>query len=626
MNDRESVLGKTFAVALWFGLLAGLVEGVALWGLQRLGWLTGPLTFLGFLVDIVWISVVFDVVLFLLVGLALTLLARLVPRAPILTVSIFSFAFLVSFDWLVILLLGHIRIWAIPFLAAGLAVQITRLVNAHRLGVVHFIRRSTRWLALSAVLLLIGVQGGHWLLERLEAGALPDPSLESPNVLVIVVDTLRADHLSTYGYPRDTSPVIDQIAAEGALFETAYATSSWTQPSHASMLTGRYPYEHLAELYRPLDDSYPTVAEALQSRGYRTGAFSANVRVFCQRLGFGRGFQHFEDYYQSLGNVLVNTALGRVFEFYFLHLGLGLEDEIGRLWSEDINQNLLRWVDQDSDKPFFVFVNYMDVHDPYVPPEPYRSRFSQSETPGGRINSYWGVDGIYVPMTPEQLQGEIDAYDGAISYVDYRIGQLFEELERRDLTDNLLLFITSDHGESFGEHGLLQHTNSLYREVIHVPLIIWWPGHVPQGVRAEQPVTIAAIPATLMELLGSSEPGVFPGPALTELWTDDEPLITWPDPIAELARHPWMPTQNPSAHGAERSVLDTEWQYMTHETFGEQLYYLPADPQEESNVVGNLDVSPVVESFRMYLQERASTYTADEIASGATRGTPYDRN
>jgi arylsulfatase A-like enzyme len=599
---RSSVAVKKLLItAAWFGLVAGLVEGTGLWGLQQLGWLSGTLTFQGFSAEIIWIAVIFDLVLFCTLGLVLGLAAWVFPRLPTAKIAVLLFAFLVIFDWLGIVLIGRARIWAIAVLALGLAVQSARWCGKHQATVERFWRRSLPWLGAMALLALASIQCGFWLTELVGTAKLPEAAAGSPNILVIVVDALRADHVSSYGYARPTTPNIDRLAQQGLLFENAFSTSSWTQPSHASMLTGRYTYEHGADLYNPLDVRYPTIAEVLRARGYRTGGFSANIRVFCRRLGLGRGFHHFEDYYRSVGNMVVNTFYGRAFEVYVLHQGLGFQDEMGRRWADDINRSVLRWIVRDSEKPFFVFINYYDVHDPYTPPQPYRSKFAQSENPGGRIDSYWGVDNIYVPMTSEELQGEVDAYDGGIAYVDEQIDQLLSELGSRGLAENLLVVVTSDHGEAFGEHGLLQHTNSLYREVIHVPLIFWWHGHLPEGERVAEPVSIAALPTTLLDLIGQQGQAQFPGPPLTALWANPQASVNWPHPLAELAQHPWMPVQNPSAHGAMRSVLSPEWHYITHESFGEELYDWFADPQETVNLAGRADMEPVAEQLRIYL-------------------------
>ena len=141
------------------------------------------------------------------------------------------------------------------------------------------------------------------------------------NILVILVDTLRADHLSCYGYKRETSPHIDRIAHQGVLFENAFAPSSYTLPSHASLLTGLYPYEHGVEWDTPttlFDAPYPILGDAFQSQGYRTAAFSANIYWFTRALGFGRGFIHFEDYFQSISDMIFRTLYGRVFEKFVL--------------------------------------------------------------------------------------------------------------------------------------------------------------------------------------------------------------------------------------------------------------------------------------------------------------------
>jgi arylsulfatase A-like enzyme len=600
--QSSALVKDLFITAAWFGLVTGLIEGTALWGLQQLGWLSGSLTFLGFSVEIIWIATLFDLLLYCALGLALGLAARLLPQLPITSVSVFLFAFLAFFDWLAILLAGRARIWAIPVPAIGLAVQSARWFHKHQQTIKRFWSKSVPWLGMLALLTLVGIQGGFWSGEWIGVARLPAAAPDLPNVLVILVDTLRADHLSSYGYPRLTSPNLDRIARQGVLFESAFSTSSWTQPAHASMLTGRYTYEHGAELYKRLDDRYPTIAEVLQARGYRTGAFSANFRVFCRRLGFGRGFHRFEDYYCSIDNILVNTFYGRMVELYVLHYGFGLEDEIGRRQADAVNRAVLSWIDRGPGRPFFAFLNYFDVHDPYVPPQPYRSMFSPLDNPGGLINSYWGVDHIYVPTTPEQLQGEVDAYDGAIAYVDHHIDQLLGELQARGLAENTLVVITSDHGESFGEHGLLQHTNSLYREVIHVPLIIWWPGRVPEGKHVETPVTIAALPATLLDLIGEDGQTLFPGPSLGHLWDASETSSDWPYPIAELAQHPWSPEQNPSAHGAMRSALISHWHYITHDRFGEELYDWPVDPQETLNLADRPGMQAVTEQSKTYLE------------------------
>src|SRR6202030_2172864 len=223
----------------------------------------------------------------------------------------------------------------------------------------------------SGILLLLGgLDGGAWLREDILTAELSTAPQGSPNILVIVVDTLRADHLSTCGYVRATIPNLDRIAKQGVLFENAYSASSWTLPSHATMLTGRYPHEHGADLSY-YDGRYPTIAQVLRGEGYRTGAFSANLLYFCRTRGFGAGFLHFEDFFGSWADIVSHTLYGREFNKH-VTLPLGYKDIPGRKRAADVNREFLRWVDRATGKRFFAFLNYFDVHDPFFPSEPYR--------------------------------------------------------------------------------------------------------------------------------------------------------------------------------------------------------------------------------------------------------------
>ena len=166
----------------------------------------------------------------------------------------------------------------------------------------------------------------------------------------------------------------------------------------------------------------------------------------------------------------INTLYGYIFDYYFLRKILNYEEPIYRKLADDVTKSALDWIQQDTERPYFVVLNYFDVHDPYTPPDPYRNTFSTMDNPGGEINSYMER---YTPdLTSEQLQGEIDAYDGSILYVDDQINELLIGLQNSGQLENTLVIITSDHGESFGEHGLLQHSNSLYIEQIRVSINI----------------------------------------------------------------------------------------------------------------------------------------------------------
>ena len=598
-NDLKTRSKKIVTLAIAVGLITGLAEGLLLFALHRAALLTWRLQNRAYWYETLWIAPLVDFVLFTLAGGFFALTGWLFPRLPLKKIAWFVFVFLAVFDWAFILLFGRISLFAILVLAAGVSYQVFNSIQKREAVVSSRLQEWLPRLAGSTVLLFVLIQGGGWLNERIRTANLPAANAGAPNVIVIVVDTLRADHLSSYGYERDTGPFMDSLAAQGVRFENAIAPSSWTQPSHASMLTGRYTYEHQAET-TPLDDTFPTIGEVMQANGYRTGGFSANTLFFTRRQGHGRGFLHFEDNYQSAPDAFFNSSLyGFIFDFYGLRKALNYEGVPTRVLASDINRSVLDWIDRDSDRPFFVFMNYFDVHDPYTPPEPYRSKYASTPNPGGLINGF--VERYSPSLTPEQIQTEIEAYDGSISYVDDEIKNLFDELEARGLLDDTIVIVTSDHGESLGEHGLLQHSASLYLDEIHVPLIVWGPGYLPAGKTIETPVSLTTLPSTVLALVHANE-NPFPAPSLTTLISGDEAPADWPDPISELAQMEGATEINPSTHGAMKSVVGSEMQYILHEKFGEELYNWRDDPQELNNLADDASARSALNRFRLYLK------------------------
>jgi len=596
---NKQLAGETLRLSIWFGLLSGLVEGILFLALHQNNLLTWRLQNRAIWFETLWIAPLADLAIFFLAGVFLALAGWVFPQKYIKTVVWFTNIFLAVFAWISIILFGRISVEAIIILSAGISAQVfNKIINNVNL-VSSKTQKSLPWLVGLTIGLVVVIQGGGWLNEKVQTSQLPDNTTEPPNIIVIVIDTLRADHLSSYGYQHNTSPFIDGLAKEGVLFENAISASSWTQPSHASMLTGRYTYEHQAET-KPLDDTYPTIGEVMKTNGYRTGAFSANTLFFTRRQGFGRGFLHFEDNYKSVPDMFLNSSIyGFLFDFYGLRKVLKYEGVPTRVIASDINESVLNWIDLDTDSPFFVFMNYFDVHDPYTPPEPYRSRFSTVQNPGGLINGF--VDRYRPTLSPEQLKSEIDAYDGAIFYVDDQIKSLFDELEQRGLLNNTVVFITADHGESLGEHDILQHGASLYLQEIRVPMIIWGPKYVPAGKNIGVPMSTTSLPVTILSLINAVH-NPFPEPSLTLLMQDDATPKDWISPISEVAQYSGAAEQNPSTHGAMKSVIGNDEQYIVHEKFGEELYDWREDPQETDNLITNPSSQVVVERYREYLK------------------------
>jgi len=611
MIDRHSALRSQFhsgssvsietlvLVATWFGIFAGMTEGGGLLLFQRINWTQwGRLMHVS--KEVLWISPLVDLSFFLIVSLLVWLISRLSQRIPSIQVLVFLLTFLTIYDWLA--LTNRLYHRACLIMALGVAVAFTRWIAKREASSVTFWKKSTPWLAAVFLLTLLAIQGGKWAHEKIAVARLPAAPQSAPNVLVIVLDTLRADHLSSYGYSRPTSPEIDRIASQGVLFENAIAPCSWSLPSHASLLTGRAPSEHGMQNVQAMPwpgwgekslSGYPSLGEVLRHRGYRTGAFSANRIYFTRNVGLGRGFIHFEDYFDSVGDSFVRTLYGREFARLYLNRSenskvpralryLGLESwldkdsegsgDVGgaygvRKRASAVNQELMQWIDRDRQHPFFAFLNYLDVH-----------------------YSYGGPPGY--PKPDWDRGSTVDEYDAGLKYVDDYIGRLLRDLERREAR-NTIVVITSDHGESLGAHGLSYHGAALYRELIQVPLIISYPQQIPKGLRVAVPVSITGIPGTVMDLLADREPGVFPGPSLSALWKSQNQQTNWPYPISELAQTDIIVPADRvvegkipiATNGWMKSLVAPRWHLITHEKFGHQLYDWTNDPKESNNLI-----------------------------------------
>jgi len=579
-------------MAVGLGLVSGLVEGLFHIALQRLNILENVWY------EIVWIAAFFNALALATAALVLGAIAARTGSTRFRSFAVFSLAIVAVLPCLALGLKEWMKPYAILILTVGLATAFTRWFDRHPDRRLALFRRSLPWVAALTVLIFAAMQGGFWMTERMAVRNLPAPDPGAPNILVIVIDALRADHLSSYGYSRATSPNIDRLAAEGVLFERAFSTASYTLPSHASILTGLYPRQHGVEWLTSKaisNPAFPTLGEVLQRRGYRTAAFSGNTFWFAREHGFGRGFHHFEDYFHNVTDMFMRTSYGRMLT-RFVMPRLGYDDIAARKHATDTNPAVLSWLGKDDANPFFVFINYMDVHDPYLPPQPYRSKFSKNPEPGGLIN--WQ---LHMPsnLTADQLQSETDAYDGAIAYVDDQIDVLLKGLQQRQSSRPLLVVITSDHGEEFKEHGNLAHGHTLYRETIHVPLIFWQPGRVPQGLRVSLPVSNSEIASTITEFLGGSE-RPFAGPPLQALWST-KGTGRWDYPLAELHHRPWAENKYPVHYGSLESVMAPDWHCIQYEPPRLELFDWTNDFAENNNLADKPEMAHALAQCRTRL-------------------------
>lgn len=430
-------------------------------------------------------------------------------------------------------------------LAGAFAMRVAPWWRSRRSSI---LRTSLPWISLASVVLLIAGFAWQSSSERRAMAALPAPKPDSPNVVLIVLDTVRADHLSLYGYGRDTTPRLKALADRGYCFEFARSAAPWTLPSHASMFTGRWPHELSVDVDRPLDGTYPTIAEHLSKRGYATGGFAANTSYTNAWYGLARGFAHYEDCVEnrtiSTQETLRTAAIFRCLMPYAVRLGLwkNRADIVRRRPSVEIRNESIAWLDsQTSKRPFFMFLNFYDAHDPYEVPPNFAAMFSRESSEAVRIanrdylrNMRKGGDKSKAFAARRIL---MDVYDDSIRSMDEQIGGLVDDLDRRGHLRDTWIIVTADHGEYFGENGgKYGHGSGLNRPVIDVPLLIVPPrgDRVGSASRIKKAVSTRDLPATIAELSGSSEARPFPGRSLSRYWdrsatdSDDESV-----PISE---------------------------------------------------------------------------------------------
>jgi arylsulfatase A-like enzyme len=532
-------------------------------------------------------------VVFMTAALLLVAGARLLRRDIPLELALTVFAFLALAGPAVAS--GRLHKLAMLLVALGIAVQSARLLAPRVRRAIPGMRRLAVGLGVVVLLLAGQVFGRQAWAEHRGAAALPPARLDSPNVLLVVLDTVRASSLSLYGYERPTTPVLDRFAAGGAVFEHAWATSPWTLPSHASIFTGRFAHELSADLVTPLDETFPTLAEHFRDRGYLTAGFAANLIYTTAEVGVARGFIHYDDYPVSAPMVANSSWLSRTLAGR-LRDGLGRDQKMVRRSGASMTDRFLRWVGRPRERPFFAFINYFDAHAPYIPPAELAGRFGPERT--GRAmhdlsnREHW---------TAEEVAIERDAYDAVLVGLDRQIGRLLDGLRQQGALDNTVVLITSDHGEQFGEHDLMDHGNSLYRSVLEVPLVVWYPPRVPAGLRIDTPVSLRDTAITLSDLAGAT-PSPFPGTSLASLWSD---AVGVPSAVLSEVREgirtaPWLPL----ARGPMKSLVADEHQYIQNGDGAEELYRL-SDRAESTN----LQLTPAAAGLLERLREAIGRLT-----------------
>jgi arylsulfatase A-like enzyme len=610
---------SVLTLGAWCGLIAGLLE-VATIVVRKEAFDANHLY--GVSRHFVWLVPVIDIGVGLVIGLLGWAVTWAWPRwgrwltARALCVIALLPSFLIAFP----------RVYTLAWLAVtvGMAARLVPIFESSS----RIFRRAVQFsfpvlVGLLVVLAALPRLSDRFKLARETARALPPAG--SPNVLLIVLDTVAAGHLSLYGYPRPTSTTLVELAGRGIRFDSARAPSSWTLPSHATLFTGRWMHELSVGWLNPLNEARPTVAEHLGARGYATAGFIANTMYCASDSGLARGFTHYEDfifpeYTAPKAAVLVNrvlTVLGKFMPIIEERPALaGLRPWAQRLWrsfvfdrkgAATVNREFLDWLARRSDpeRPFFAFLNYSDAHAPYELEGDRIHRFGSGESDERQreVIRRWG-DLDKARMAAKDLPFVIDAYDNCIADLDEQIGRLLDRLSRRGVLDRTWVIIASDHGESFGEHaGVYCHGTSLYQTELHVPLLIVPPGGNPTALAVKETVSLRDLAATIVDLLGLGAGSPFPGRSLARYWRGAEPAIMAPEPaLSEVV--PGLAV-NVDANGLPNkswplgALNDGDWSYIRSEgTVHEELFHVSKDVNEQRNLARDPQALPTLERMR----------------------------
>ena len=438
--------------------------------------------------------------------------------------------------------------------------------------------------------------------------------MNGPNVLLIVMDTARASDAFRAG----VMPNLRGIAAEGTTFTRAFTTGPWTLPSHASLFTGQYTTDHGTHAgSRRFEPNAPTLAERLRRNGYRTVGYSNNTWISSE-FGFDRGFDDFYVAWELLeggadlstiakretgtlaqaravvGELLNGDAPQTVVNALYAHV---VRNRLLRNWYDDgawlTNRRLERWLDRhEDDRPFFMFVNYLEPHLEYDPPRSFRDRFVPEGMDPTRLDDVNQDAWSYVTGETEMTERDFEAlealYAAELNYLDHRIGQLYDRLESIGELDDTVLIVVGDHGENIGEHGLMDHQYCLYDTLLHVPLVIRYPSSLPEGKVTDALVELRDLYPTVLEFADlQSEPANS---------VSDRSVATAPDEHRDRVIAEYV-TPQPSMDALEERVGDLppevrrydrglrcirtdQWKYIQGTDGSEELYDIVDDPGE----------------------------------------------
>lgn len=423
------------------------------------------------------------------------------------------------------------------------------------------------------------------------------------NVLLISLDSLRADHVHAYGYERETSPTIDRLANEGIRFANAISTSSWTLPTHLTMFTSRYQTSHGVTVDTlTLNPAIPTLGEIMKSAGYATAGFISGPYV-AGHYGYGRGM----DTYVDLSQGYDHRAEARA-----------------TIASPVINEQALEWLDEHKEQPFFLFLHYFDIHYDFIPPAPYDTMFDPDYTGTMDGTRFIERKDVNARMDPRDLEHIKALYDGEIRFTDEHVGKILERLEALDLLENTIVMLVSDHGDEFFEHGNKGHHRTVYDEVLRVPFVVRLPGKTHAGTVIEEQASLVDVMPTLLAQTQIPGPVDMEGENLLNL-LEGQPLER--DAIyAEFYDKRGFNVQ--VAQRTAKTKVIQHFNRITHPSSKPvELYDVAKDPEEQNDLAGTEAAreTDALERLSDWLNLRWSTWRGFQSLGGSdTEGVEID--
>jgi arylsulfatase A-like enzyme len=426
------------------------------------------------------------------------------------------------------------------------------------------------------------------------------PTGPRPNIVIIIMDTARQDHVSCYGHGRRTTPNLDELARESTVFREAYSVSSWTAPSHASLFTGLYPVAHgCTQENWTLREDVVTLAEALKLVGYQTHGITENPTISAS-AGFGQGFDSYREIWRPADYGDENPAY---------HL---LQGVLAKL---------------DRETPFFLFVNFIEPHAPYNSSRQFIGTYV--EDPESGPNGNHGKDFYIgrVTRTDEDFRHMKALYDAEILYTDHQIGRIVRQLKAEGMWDETIFIVTSDHGENIGDHGHMEHYFSLHETTVRIPLMIHYPDLFAPGAEDTQPTQLTDLFPTLMNHLGL-DPGEAQGidlldptartnrPLLCEFYWPAQALHAYGEDWDEPALNRWKRHLRAVIYGGDKLIWASDGDH--------ELYDLAEDPEELHNLIAAPEAADKTEALTVLMNSLIARYGTDSTVDLKPGGPELD--